>query len=42
MVTNEIVAALKRAIEIIENEKPNKEKKPSKQERINYYQKLIR
>lgn len=42
MITTEIVAALKKAIEILENEKPKKERKPTKQERINYYQKLYR
>lgn len=40
MITTEIVLALKKAIEIIESKE--KEKTPSKKERISNYQKLIR
>lgn len=38
----EIVEALKKAIEIIESKPKKRPKQPSKQERINNYEKLLR
>ena len=40
--TTEIVEALKHAIEIIESKEQTKVKKPSKQQIINNYEKLIK
>ena len=42
MITTEIVAALKRAIEIIENEKPKRPKKFTNEQDIENFKKLIR
>ena len=42
MITTEIVEALKRAIEIIENEKPKKPKKFTNEQDILNFRKLLR